>query len=234
MFYNCKKNKILFHCLITEDEKEEFEQLDLHENIDVNLVVYDQSKNENYRLYDFLSNFKLEDTKIAPWTLKIDDDCYNNVDLTCEILEKYNASEVHYFVGSKIRKEMCLAEIKALKICGLFEKINKFWTHELECCIMSQKTFYKIIENKECINLFKEFSKINEKSKHGYTDQLLGAAAKLCNILPTELKEIIYDGRRRDITDDFLKKYIHFHPTVSIDIYKNILKKLRKNNKTII
>jgi hypothetical protein len=234
MFYNCKKNKILFHCLITEDEKEEFEQLDLHENIDVNLVVYDQSKNENYRLYDFLSNFKLEDTKIAPWTLKIDDDCYNNINLTCKILKKYDFNKNYYLVGKKIRKEMHVAETKALINCNLFDKINKFWTHELECCIMSQETFSNIIQNKECIILFKEFSKINEKNRLGYTDQLLGAAAKLCNIFPVAINEIIYNGTKKNIQNDFQIKYIHFHPTVNIDIYQNILKTLRKNNKTII
>lgn len=223
MFYNTKNKKVLFHCLITDDEEKDFQNLNI-KNVDINLVVYDENKNENYRLYDFLSKFKLRDVEKSPWTLKIDDDCYNNIKLTCDYLDQYDHKDDYYIVGKKIRNENHRAEISALKNCNLFEKIDKKWTHELECCIFSQSAFKKIISNDDCLKLFKEFSNINKQKKQGYTDQLMGAAAKLCEIYPIDTELIVYDMRKRNV--DFIENYIHLHPM--INYLEQVIKKTIK------
>ena len=209
--------------MITDNEKKDFQNLNI-KNVDINLVIYDENKNENYRLYDFLSNFKLKDVEKSHWMLKIDDDCYNNIKLTCDYLSQYDHKQDHYIVGKNIRNENNRAEINALKNCNLFEKIDKKWMHELEYCAFSQGAFKKIISNDDCLKLFKEFSNINKEKKQGYTDQLMGAAAKLCEIYPIDTEVIVYDMRKRNVNS--IENYIHLHPI--IDYFEQIVEKTFK------
>lgn len=222
--YNIKNRKILLCCLV--DDKKKFEN-GWPNCVDVEIIEY-SCKNENFKVYDFLYNLDFSKAIRAKWTAKIDDDSFNNIDLLVSTIEnKYNYLDDYYLVGPPLRKnDINEAEVEAICNCGLFEEINETWDHELECCILSQSALCKIILNDNCKKLFKEFSKINEKNKRGYTDQILGAAAKLCDINLIEENSIIYGGKINDIKN--ISKYSHFHP-MGIEAFMKISQELKKD-----
>lgn len=222
--HNVKNRKVLLYCLV--DNKEKFKD-GWPDYVDVEIVEY-SCKNENFKIYDFLYNLDFNKASQAKWTIKIDDDSYNNIDLLLSIIDgKYDFLKDYYLVGPPIRKnDINEAEVNVLASCGLLEKINGIWEHELECCVLSQSAFCKIILNSDCKKLFYEFAKTNKETKNGYTDQIMGAAAKLCGIHPTEENSIIYGGKIINIKN--ISEYSHFHP-MGIEAFMKISQELKKD-----
>ena len=127
--FNLSDKKVLLHCLI--EDKNLFKN-GWRKNLDIELIEY-PNKNENFRIYDFLSKQNEEFAKKAKWTIKIDDDSFTNIGLLYEKIEQYNYLENYYLVGGGIRKnDLNEAEISVLNDLKLLEKIEGTWDHELE------------------------------------------------------------------------------------------------------
>jgi hypothetical protein len=221
--HNIKDRKVLLYCLV--QNKKGFTD-GWPKEIDVRFVER-PGRNENYRLYDFFANLSVEDANVARWTMKIDDDSYNNIDLLCTNLDsKFNYKEDFYVVGDPIRGENDHWEWSVINKLKLDGKIGKQWHHELEACVLSQSAFSKIISNQDCKNLFNEFCILNLENRYGWTDQMLGAAAKLCDIPMTADNGIIYAGKQREEND--ILDYYHFHP-LDLNNFIKISRKLQKN-----
>lgn len=238
--YNIQKTKILVYCLV--DNKEEY--LDgWPKEVDVK-IIEDEYKNEEklkknkvaggypnyafevFRLYNFLSKFTLDQAKQAKWTLKIDDDCYNDFHLMNYYFEKNYDYEKDFYLVGEVRKENDNPEIECLRNLGVWkDNIERTgWCHEIEFCALSKCSMERIVQNEMCKKLFKMRSEITK----GYTDQTLGLAAHLCKIYPISSNFIEASGNNDqfnllslDYDDRFVDKggpniqdrcFVHFHP----------------------
>ena len=238
--YNIENRKVLVYCLV--DDKNHFEK-NWPENVDVEIVEFVECQQENfcknnacYKLYKFLHEFTAEQANQAKWTLKIDDDCYNDIDGICSFLEKEFDYDRDYYIVAETRYEMDHVELNILKKLDLLEKINYKWEHEIECSITSRSATEKITNGEYSKLLFKEKYLWSIKSPSGYTDQCLGLAAKLCKIYPVENLGIITNGREHQLDLLFLNHkqrferkdnlknrfFCHFHPLKGA-FYKKLL-----------
>lgn len=217
--FNIKNRKVLLHGLVETKSKEFYKGWP--EGVDIEIIEF-PDKNENFRVYNFLYGlcFDKERSKDSKWILKLDDDSLNNVDLLVDLLDKrYDYRREYYICGDPIRKEMNYTEALVVKKCKLLEKIDYEWTHEWEFCAISQGAFRKIISNEDCKKLFFEFADMNKEDKKGYTDQILGCAAKLCDLQPTPERFIKYDNANEEDFKNFAYKgknynenFAHLHP----------------------
>lgn len=204
--YNVGQKKVLLHCLIGLNN-EEIYKTGWPENVEVK-IIKGKTNNPIVQIYDFLFNFSLEQALSADWFAKIDDDTFNDISNMVDHLNKYYDSENDFYIVTQLRKDMHGIEIETLKKSLLLEKIDGSFYHELEGCWFSKKSINKIVQNKDCKTLFC-FRLSNEK---GFTDQCMGAAAKLCKIYPTEEKRFSVDKGMFTNCSIFGGKLYHFHP----------------------
>lgn len=228
---NIKDTKILVCCLVSD--KTEFtegwpEGVDV-EFFETNRVDGEQnSDNPIKKLYSFLSNLTIEQCRRAKWTLKIDDDCYNDLYNMKEYLEKYYDYQKDFYLVGEIRHENDHVEVEILKEMNLWTDNYELsgWQHEFEGCIISSSAMEKIISNNKCKQLFQKRSKMEA----GFTDQCLGLAASFCKIYPTLTSLMLtcaYDDdlkylavpfeEKHDINVVLNKKihFVHFHSFTS-------------------
>jgi hypothetical protein len=235
--YNIKNTKILIYCLVNDKKdfldgwpKEvdvEFIENDLKEKVELNRTAkYPHFAPEVFRIYNLLSTFTVEKAKRAKWTIKMDDDCYNDFFLMNYYFDKYFDYERDYYLVGEIRTETDKPEIECLKNLGLWKGLEKTgWQHEIEFCAFSQSSMLKIVENKNCQQLFA----LRADQKKGYTDQTLGLAANLCKIYPIvttfiessgtdnqfNLLSVPYEERFSKTNSNIAYKdrcFVHFHP----------------------
>lgn len=220
--HNIQNTKILIYCLVSN--KKDF--LDgWPKEVDVEFIEFENDQ-PAHKIYDFLSKFTIDQAMKSKWFLKIDDDSYNDFYNMNKYLDKYYDCERDYYLVGEIRHDNDRIEAEILKKMNLFDDYKMSgWQHEIEACIISRFSMKKIINNQNCINLFKERANI----ARGYTDQCLGLAASFCKIYPTVthlmttkrndnlLKFIFseYEGRIND-KDNFgtnkMKNFVHYHP----------------------
>lgn len=239
--YNIGDVKVLLYCLV--DNKKDFVSgWPSNPNLTVELVEYPECEDKNaikngacYKLFKFLYEFTPEQAAQAKWTLKMDDDVYNDIESTLYYLDKDFDHESDYYIAGETRFEMDNCDIDIARKLDLFERINENWQHELEFCIFSNCSMRKIISNENCKKLFKEKYLVS-KFRGGYTDQMMGMAAKLCKIYPVSSAAIINSGRESQLPllllnkeEKFSRKasiqekiFCHFHP-LKEKFYKTIL-----------
>lgn len=203
--YNLKDKKVLLHCLIGTQFKQIY-QKGWPKNIDIDIVSCEED-NAIIQIYKFLSNMKSEDLK-SDWFAKIDDDTFNDINKKIERFNKIYDSKKEFYIVTEVRYEMEPCEIDILKKINVWEQIDEKFTHELEGCWLSNAAMNSILSNKKCKELFLERS----KNKKGFTDQCMGAAAKICKIFPTQ--DYYSSVNEDDLfqTTLFKGKLHHYHP----------------------
>lgn len=231
--YNVKNRKIKIYFLIGTDEIKM--EINKNPNVDIEFV---KSTNDNMvvKIYDFFSNMTKEQASQANWTAKIDDDSYNDIDETMNVLNDYDFNEKHYLVPQPIiREDLHSIEILCLKNTNLDKKVGPNIGHELEACWVSKKTMTDIVENKDCKTLFKERIKYSE----GHTDQCLALAAKL-NKTPIQKEVRFYAdlSANKKIIDCTLfgGTICHYHPLshdknpIQYDLVANKILKIKNKD----
>lgn len=208
--YNVGSKKILIHCLIGTNEKEIY-QNDWPENVDVELIE-SNTDDATMQIYKFLNRFDCEQASMADWFAKIDDDTFTDVSNLVDHLNKMYDPENDFYLVTEVRNEMENKEIDALKELNLFHLIDYNFSHELEGCWLSKSAIKKIIENKDCKSLFD----LRRKEEGGYTDQTIGAAAKLCKIYPIKEKRFTVNPYEFINCSIFGGDIFHFHPICKI------------------
>lgn len=178
-FYNLKQKKVLLHCLIGTHDKKQYED-GWPKNLEVD-IVSSLNNNPVLQIFNFLSKLKPEDV-VGDWFGKIDDDSFNDADKLIEHFNKIYDYNKEFYLVPQIRIEMQNSEIEILKKLNLWNEVDFKFTHELEACWFSRAAMQNILKNQKCLNLFEERSKV----PFGFTDQCMGAAAKLCKIYPIE------------------------------------------------
>jgi hypothetical protein len=229
--FNIGDTKIRVYCLV--DNIEDFtEGWPDNPNLTVELVEFPECENQkivekaSYKLFKFLHEISYQKINQAKWTLKLDDDCVNDISEINYFLEsEYDYTRDYYIVG-ETRIEMHFVEQDILKKLNLWDKINQRFEHELECCYLSRSAFEKIMKDPLCREIFKEKYVRSIKNK-GYTDQLFGIVAKLHKIYPTEQNgSLITSGRNNNVLECFflsreqkyklgnkqMKYASHYHP----------------------
>lgn len=197
---NIRDTKVLVYCLV--DNKEEFLE-GWPEGVDVQIIEKNKidgeqnSNNPMKKLYSFLSNFTIEQCRSAKWTLKIDDDSYNDLYNMKKYLEKYYDYQKDFYLVGEIRHENDQVEVDILKEMNLWKDNYELsgWQHEFEGCIVSCSAMEKIISNNKCKQLFQKRSRIEA----GFTDQCLGLAASFCKIYPTLTSLMLSCGTDEDL-----------------------------------
>lgn len=216
---NIRDTKVLVYCLV--DDKKEFTE-GWPSGIDVEFIETENKQNDNpiKKIYSFLSTFTTEQCRNAKWTLKIDDDSYNDIYNMNNYLNKYYDYQKDFYLVGEIRHENDHVEIEILKEMNLWKNDYDLsgWQHEFEGCIVSSSAMDKIINNEKCIELFARRAEIEA----GFTDQCLGLAASFCKIYPTlsslilpcaindDLKQIVYSFEDRHDENVGINKRIHF------------------------
>lgn len=229
--YNLGNVKTIIYCLV--DNKEDFiEGWPDVPNLKVELVEYPECESSDivekacYKLFKFLYEMDIKTASKAKWTLKIDDDCFNNItEIDYFLNYEYDYNKELYIVG-ETRSEIHGVEKDMLEKYDLWDKINERFEHELEGCILSRAAFVKIMDNDLTKELFKEKYLVSKK-RQSYTDQLLGAVAKLNKIFPTQqngsmitsgrggelLKCLVMSREERNKLGNYQMKYAcHYHP----------------------
>ena len=235
------KNDIAYKEIILNGNKNYSEEIphnydDLN-NLEKNWTEYekylkkDYSDDASFKLYNFLYNLKHEDCMLAKWTLKIDDDSYNDISLMVNYLERnFDYTEVNYLT-SELKVDNNLLERSLLNKLNLWNKA-KDYKHEVEACWLSRKALCKINKDKDCKRLFREKSILSLKMG-GWTDQCLGAACKICKIHPVKEDRAASDWRHitKNIknTSLFGDSLFHYHPFCNIN-----LEKIKSQNNNII
>jgi hypothetical protein len=176
-FYNLKEKKVLLHCLIGTHDKEQYRE-GWPPSLDVEIISLD-TDNPVIQIYDFLSKLKPEDI-VGDWIAKIDDDSFNDIENLINNFNKHYDYNKEFYIAAQIRDDMNNYEVDLLKKLNLWFQIDERFTHEYEACWLSKPAIQNILKNENCIQLFRERSKISG----GFTDQCLGAAARLCKIYP--------------------------------------------------
>lgn len=240
--HNIGDVKVLLYCLV--DNKKDFASgWPSNPNLTVELVEYPECEDKNairngacYKLFKFLYEFTVEQAAQAKWTLKMDDDVYNDIESTLYFLDKDFDHEKNYYIAGETRFEMENGEIDIARKLNLLERINENWQHELESCVLSNCAMQNIISNEDCKSLFKEKYISSKFRGGGYTDQMMGMAAKLCKIYPVNSPTIINAGRESQLPllllnkeEKFSRKasiqeklFCHFHP-LKDKFYKAVL-----------
>lgn len=203
--YNTGNKKVLLQCLIGTQDKKIYEK-GWPENIDVE-IINNQDDNAIIQIYTFLSKMSADDVE-ADWFAKIDDDTFNDINNLINNFNKIYDPEKEFYIVPQIRHEMESCEIEILKKIGCWSSINEKFTHELEACWFSKKAITNILKNEKCIELFKERCKI----KKGYTDQCMGAAARICRIHPIEDYNCSVDEHEFFKCSLWKGDLFHFHP----------------------
>jgi len=213
--HNIQDTKVLVYCLV--NDKSNFIG-GWPKDVDVEIIEF-KSDDAGHKVYKFLSNFTIDQAKNAKWTLKIDDDSFNDIYNMNKFLNEFYDHERDYYLVEEIRKENDDIELDILREMNLLDRqriIN--WQHEIEGCALSRSAMEKIIQNNLCVELFKKKS---SKLRAGWTDQCLGLAASFCKIYPITTRLFISTGRDYDlkfIFFDFEKRlqhgkgFVHFHP----------------------
>lgn len=189
---NIGDTKLMVYCLVdnVNDFKEGWPD---NPNLTVELVEFPECEDPNqkivekasYKLFKFFHEMTDEKVHQAKWTLKIDDDCVNDISEIYYFLNSEYDYDRDYYIVGETRIEMHFVEQDILKKFNLWEKLNERFEHELECCYFSRSAFVKIMSDPLCRDILKE-KYIVSKKKKGYTDQLFGILAKLHKIYPTE------------------------------------------------
>lgn len=204
--YNVGNKKVLLNCLIGTNDKKIYKN-DWPDNVEVKLIS-SPSDNPVFQIYNFLYNLSFEQANCSKWFAKIDDDTFNDISKSIDHLNEFYNSEEDFYIVAQIQDDMDDAEKDSLKQCKLWDKIGRRFTHEFQCCWFSKKSICKIVQNEDCKELFK----VRMAKEYGYTDQCMGAAAKLCKIYPVNEHRFCMDQYQFTRCSIFGGDLFHFHP----------------------
>jgi hypothetical protein len=213
--YNVGVKKILIYCLVGTNKKEIY-QNNWPDNVDVE-IIESETNDPTAQIYKFLSRFTNEQAGLSSWFSKIDDDTFNDISNLIDHLNKFYNPESDFYLVTEVRGEMARKEIDALKKLDLFSSIDNNFSHELEGCWLSKSAINKIVQNKDCKNLFE----LRGREEGGYTDQTLGAAAKLCKIYPIRERRFTVEPTQFINCSIFEGDIFHFHPISKTKSEKN-------------
>lgn len=232
--YNLKDKKVLLHCLIGTHDKKQYEQ-GWPKNLDVDILNH-ESNNAIIQIYDFLTKLKSEDI-VSDWFGKIDDDTFNDLYNLINHFNKIYDSQKEFYIVPQVRHEIENCEIDVLKKIKVWEnEIDYKFTHELEACWFSNKAMTNILKNEKCMDLFKQRSKVDK----GYTDQCMGAAAKLCKIYPIDDYCCSVEEGELFKCSLFNGNLYHFHPICKLknllnyELILNIVEEDKKNKNEFV
>lgn len=230
---NLKDKKVLLHVLIGTHEKKQYEE-GWPDNLTLDIINH-ESNNAIIQIYDFLSKLESKDI-VADWFGKIDDDTYNDFSRLIDHFNKIYDSEKEFYIVPQIRHEIENCEIEILNKLKVWEnEIDKKFTHELEACWFSNKAIKNILNNEKCRQLFKERSKVEK----GYTDQCMGAAAKICKIYPVKDYCCSVEENEFFRCSLFNGNLYHFHPIckmkddLNYDLTLHLINKEKKNENNL-
>jgi hypothetical protein len=229
--YNCFKNKIKIFLL---KGTENIKNLNIkNEKIDIEFIDCDND-NLVIKTYDFFYNLKEINSK---WYVKLDDDSFNDIDGTIDILNENNYEEKKYIVGGPlIRSEIHFSERNIIDKLQINKNIYFNINHELEACWFSKKSLELILSDKTCMS----YIDLRRKDTQGYTDQSFGILMNLIKC-PIEKENRFYTNLIPSYNPFnltiFNKGYLaHCHPLCEdkINLYhKLICSSIKKENKLI-
>lgn len=257
---NIGDTKLLVYCLV-DNAKDFQEGWPDNPNLKIELVEYPECEDHTkcgvieiekpiveracYKVFRFIHEMTDEQINQAKWTLKMDDDVYNDISEINYFLNLEYDSEKEFYLVGEVRYELHNCEVDILKKLNLWNKMYNRFEHEKECCYLSRAALRTILSNNICKELFREKYFVS-LSRHCFTDQTMGAAAKICKIFPVITTSILSTGpdhlipcillsKKEKLSRDgiFRDRYFsHFHPLKEKQIRKLLEIEMRKEGKT--
>lgn len=139
----------------------------------------------------------------ARWFMRLDDDSITNISLLMEELNNLDHNDIHYLITRVVEGDTSV-EKRLLTEMGYKALVAKPLLHELECCVLSQACFRRIMSHEDCQRLFQKRGKVNE----GFTDICIAQAAKINKILMTDVPFLCADPHVQEFVN---QKVAHIH-----------------------
>lgn len=207
---NIKERKILLNLLVSNERIKDLET-GWHPNITVKVV--DEGS------CDFVQNVFRFFCKINPsninsrWLAKIDDDSCTDVDGLVQNLDRFYDHEENYYLAASLSRFIHMG-IGGPEGGAFYRYANHFdrttrdiLTHEVECCILSQKALKTISSN----DLARDFLRVRAGIEGGATDCALSFAAILAKVHPLNCFFITHEPLVAEFSmfRDGIRNHIH-------------------------
>ena len=181
------------------------------DGIEVNIVT-DPLDHAAAKMNSFYANYSLENIEQTKWIMRVDDDSVSKVGPLVDLLENLDYVNDPIYLSTQLVEGDTSVEKKLLWEFDSRYKNHGLW-HEVECCILSQACFKRIIKDEFSIKMFKKRSLI----ECGYTDICLAACARECGIFPSWFYHINHYSNLKEF---LLNNVYHIH-FVANDVNKN-------------
>ena len=172
------------------------------DGIEINIVT-DELDHSAAKMNSFYANYSLEDLEQTKWLMRVDDDSVSKIGPLLDLLENLDYLNDPIYLTTQPVEGDTSVEKKLLSESESKYKGHIIW-HEVECCILSQACFKRILKNDFCVDLLKKRALIES----GYTDICLAACARECGIFPSWFGYINHYSNLREF---LLSNVYHIH-----------------------
>jgi len=184
-----------------------------NEKLDVRIITCNLD-HAAAKMHDFYANYSLEDIQQTKWIMRVDDDSISILNPLINLLNYLDYNDPIYFVTHLMQGEINV-EKQILQNVNSRYKDETLW-HEVECCIVSNCCFKRILQNEFTLNILKLRAVIEK----GYTDICLTACARECGVYPSPF---YYISHYENIYHFLSGNVFHIH-YVSEDVNSNAFK----------
>jgi len=174
------------------------------------------------KINEFYATYPLANVKDFKWMMRVDDDSITKISPLLDILDRLDPSDPLYLAN-----DMCEGD-NSIEL-SLLEELDSNYKydplrHEVECCILSQACFRRLLENPFTRSILQKRAAI----RGGYTDICLAACARECGIFPAHF---CYINGLTDLKSFLNKTSFHIH-YVAHDIHPQVLE-IIKNDRSV-